>query len=150
MLRTRLGQMLAAAALLAGFSGIPATASASELVLLWDRTFDVVDDSFDLAITGGGSSTSALSLTSGTDVGSSTYHVNLGPHASQATPLYADFAGLVGGTVSYGHISGGISAFEASNVTGIETKPVPSSGQVSSTPSPSCPPTLPCWVPLAP
>jgi hypothetical protein len=122
MLRTRLGQMLAAASLLAGFAGIPATASASELVLLWDRSFDVADDSFDLAITGGGSSTSALSLTSGTDVGSSTYHVNLGTYAPTATVLYADFAGLVGGTVSYGHISGGISAFEASNVPGIRNE----------------------------
>jgi hypothetical protein len=96
-------------------SFFPLIAGAVEVGLTWTRFYDALGDAGDLYLEGGGLNPVTPYLTSGTDVGSSTHHVDY--------PVlgYADFDGLVGGTVSLGYISGNVSAYAASNVSGAST-----------------------------
>jgi len=120
MRRTRLHRTVAAT-LLAYLAGLPAIASAASLDIYWRRFYDAVGDVNDLETTGGGSSTTALSLTSGLDVGSIPYNLSLGSDPNTGTVFGATCDSTSGGTVSYGHISGGVSAYSASNVSGCST-----------------------------
>lgn len=102
---------------LAVASAVPAAAVANELSVFWARGYDPIGTVNDVTESGGLDSSSAVAVSAGSGGGAFS-HLVLGTEVGSGQELYNDFDADVTGTVSYGHISGSVTSYAASNYSG--------------------------------